>query len=62
MRVNFAIVFVTGLNVPSLTDFHRRMVEMGVPCVQEPHETFGARVAQYLDPDGLTISVGETAP
>jgi len=35
------------------------MVERNVPCVQEPTETFGARVAQYVDPDGLVISVGE---
>jgi hypothetical protein len=35
------------------------MVERGVPCIQEPKEVFGARLAQYLDPDGLGISVGE---
>jgi len=29
------------------------------PCIQEPREMFGVRVAQYADPDGLTISVGE---
>jgi hypothetical protein len=52
VRVNYAIVFV-------LDEFHRRMVEKNVPCVQEPKETFGARIAQYVDPDGLTISVSE---
>jgi hypothetical protein len=35
------------------------MIENHVPCLQEPTETFGSRVAQYLDPDGLAISVGE---
>jgi hypothetical protein len=35
------------------------MVEMKVPCIQEPTNVFGARLAQYLDPDGLGISVGE---
>ena len=30
----------------------------GVKCVQEPKNVFGARLAQYLDPDGLAISVG----
>jgi hypothetical protein len=35
------------------------MVERHVPCTQEPKEEFGARIAQYLDPDGLGISVGE---
>jgi hypothetical protein len=35
------------------------MVEKDVPCVQEPKEVFGARLAQYSDPDGLVISVGE---
>ena len=48
-----------GLSVPDLDDFHRRMVEQGVPCLQPPKEVFGARVAQYADPDGLVISVGE---
>lgn len=48
-----------GLSVPNLDDFHKRMVEMNVPCIQEPMEIFGARSAQYLDPDGLSISVGE---
>jgi lactoylglutathione lyase len=48
-----------GLSVPRLDDFHKRMVENGVPCVQEPTDVFGSRVAQYLDPDGLAISVGE---
>src|SRR5437762_8373584 len=32
-----------GLSVPSLDDFHRRMIEKKVPCVQEPKEVFGAR-------------------
>ena len=48
-----------GLSVPNLDEFHKRMVERNVPCIQEPTEIFGARVAQYVDPDGLAISVGE---
>jgi lactoylglutathione lyase len=48
-----------GLSVPDLDAFHRRMADRGVPCVQEPKAVFGARVAQYADPDGLNISVGE---
>ena len=48
-----------GLSVPNLSEFHKRMVEQKVPCIQEPRETFGARIAQYLDPDGLAISVSE---
>jgi lactoylglutathione lyase len=48
-----------GLSVPNLDDFHKKMVEMNVRCVQEPKEMFGARIAQYVDPDGLSISVGE---
>ncbi len=48
-----------GLSVPNLDDFHKRMVEKKVPCIQEPKETFGSRIAQYVDPDGLAISVGE---
>ena len=48
-----------GLSVPNLDEFHRRMVDRGVPCVQEPKEIFSARIAQYVDPDGLAISVAE---
>jgi lactoylglutathione lyase len=48
-----------GLAVPDLDDFHRRMIEHDVPCVQEPKDVFGARIGQYLDPDGLALSVSE---
>jgi lactoylglutathione lyase len=48
-----------GLSVPNLDQFHKRMIESSVPCIQEPKEVFGARIAQYLDPDGLGISVSE---
>lgn len=48
-----------GLGVDNLNDFHKRMVEKNVPCVQEPKEVFGAPIAQYLDPDGLVLSVSE---
>ncbi len=48
-----------GLRVAKLDVFHSKMVGNGVPCVQGPKETFGARIAQYRDPDGLIISVGE---
>ena len=45
--------------MPNLDEFHKRMLDKKVPCIQEPKDVFGARVAQYLDPDGLAISVGE---
>lgn len=48
-----------GLSVPNLDEFHGTMVERKVKCIQEPKETFGARIAQYADPDGLPISVSE---
>ena len=48
-----------GLSVPNLDEFHQRMLERKVPCVQEPTETFGVRIAQYVDPDGLGLSVSE---
>jgi len=48
-----------GLSVPDLEAFHRRMVEQRVPCLQEPQDIFGDRVAQYTDPDGLVIAVSE---
>jgi len=48
-----------GLSVPDLNDFHRRMIDGHVTCVQPPKENFGTKIAQYLDPDGLPISVSE---
>ena len=48
-----------GFSVADLDAFHRRTVQHRVTCVQEPKEVFGARIAQYLDPDGLVVSVGE---
>jgi lactoylglutathione lyase len=48
-----------GLSVPNLDEFHKRMLERKVRCIQEPKETFGARIAQYVDPDGLVISVSD---
>ena len=48
-----------GLSVPELDVFHKRMLENNVRCVQEPKDTFGVRIAQYVDPDGLTVSVSE---
>src|SRR5947208_3024148 len=48
-----------GLSVPNLDEFHRRMVAQNVICLQEPKDVFGARIAQYADPDGLGISVSE---
>lgn len=51
-----------GIAVPDLDAFHRRMTERGVECVQVPTDLFGARIAQYVDPDGLPFSVAEDAP
>ena len=51
-----------GLSVPNLDEFHKRMIERNVPCIQEPEEVFGARVALYEDPNGLGISVAEERP
>lgn len=48
-----------GLSVRDLDAFHERMVEHNVVCTQQPKDLFGSRLAQYLDPDGLAISVSE---
>ena len=48
-----------GLGVPDIDEFHKRMIDRKVRCVQEPKETFGVRIAQYAYPDGLVISVSE---
>jgi catechol 2,3-dioxygenase-like lactoylglutathione lyase family enzyme len=65
MRINYAIVFVTDMKRSTafyrdvIDEFHQRMLQNKVPCIQEPKETFGTRIAQYADPDGLAISVSE---
>ena len=46
--------------MPDLDAFHLRMIEHNVICTQQPRDLFGAKIAQYLDPDGLAISVSET--
>jgi lactoylglutathione lyase len=51
-----------GLRVANLDEFHKRMVDHKVPCLQQPKAVFGTRVALYVDPDGLAISVGEDQP
>jgi lactoylglutathione lyase len=48
-----------GISVRDLDAFHDRMVEHDVICLQQPKDLFGAKIAQYLDPDGLAISVSE---
>ena len=50
-----------GFGVSNLDEFHRKMVEKKVPCVQEPKNLFGVLIAQYVDPDGLAISVSQDA-
>lgn len=51
-----------GFQVSDLSQFHSRMIENKVKCVQEPAATFGTKIAQYVDPDGLVFSVGEARP
>ena len=47
----------TGFQAPNLDEFHERMVKNNVQCAQVPTETFGVRIAQYIDPDGMVFSV-----
>lgn len=51
-----------GLSVRDLDEFHARMIEHQVICTRQPEDLFGSRIAQYLDPDGLAISVSEERP
>lgn len=48
-----------GFRVSNLDEFHRRMLERNVPCIQAPKNVFGVQIAQYLDLGGLGISVSE---
>lgn len=48
-----------GFSVDNLDEFHSHMIANDVNCVQPPKNVFGARIAQYSDPDGVVISVSE---
>jgi lactoylglutathione lyase len=48
-----------GFTNEDLGQFHERMLAANVTCLQPPKDTFGVLVAQYLDPDGLVISVSQ---
>jgi lactoylglutathione lyase len=48
-----------GFTVGDLDAFHSKMVAGKVETIQAPREVFGARIAQYRDPDGLIISISE---
>jgi hypothetical protein len=70
VKLSYAIVFVADMSrsVAFYRDTLYRdtlgipvKLESGVRCAQEPRSTFGARIAQYLDPDGMPISVSEPA-
>jgi lactoylglutathione lyase len=50
----------TGFSVPDIEAFHERMMEHGVECVEAPRESFGAKLAQYADPDGMHFGVSES--
>lgn len=50
----------TGFSVPDIEAFHQRMIENGVECVEVPRESFGAKLAQYKDPDGMRFGVSES--
>lgn len=49
-----------GFSVTNLDALHEKLISHGTRCVQQPKESFGARIAQYLDPDGLAVSISET--
>jgi lactoylglutathione lyase len=48
-----------GLSVPDIDAFHAKMLAAKVVCIEPPHDVHGSRIAQYLDPDGLSISIGQ---
>jgi lactoylglutathione lyase len=51
-----------GFTVDDLDEFHKRLLALGIRCLQEPKlAEFGERMAVYADPDGLPISVAESA-
>jgi lactoylglutathione lyase len=51
----------TGFSVADIDAFHRRMLDHEVTVIQEPTPVHGVRIAQYLDPDGMTFGVAQAA-
>ena len=51
---------IPGFQVKNLDEFHKKMISNSVVCKSEPRDVFGSKIAQYVDPDGLIFSVGET--
>lgn len=49
----------SGFTVPNLDQYHAHLTRNNVTCIQPPRETFGARIALYVDPDGLVLGVSE---
>lgn len=49
----------TGFQVPDIEEFHERMNRHNVDCIQPPTSTFGTKIAQYRDPDGMIFSIGQ---
>ena len=49
-----------GFQVEDLDALHQNLQAKGVKCIQAPKlQDFGAKLAIYMDPDGLPISVSE---
>jgi len=48
-----------GFAVPDLDAFHDRAIANDVRCHRAPRQEFGARLASYIDPDGLVFAVSE---
>jgi uncharacterized glyoxalase superfamily protein PhnB len=51
-----------GISVDDLDAFHADLLAKGITCIVPPHmQDFGGRLALYVDPDGLLISVAEAS-
>ena len=48
-----------GFSVDDLDGFHEQLKQKGVICIQPPTEEFGAKLARYLDIDGLQFSISQ---
>ena len=49
-----------GFDVHDLDACHQQFLAQGVRCIRAPKvEDFGAKLAHYSDPDGLTITICE---
>ena len=48
-----------GISVPDLRAFHAQLLDQGVKFTKEPTAEFGTLLAEFIDPDGASVSLSQ---